>query len=281
MPRRRRIVFLLLAGVGACAGSQRPGTPEGPPLGYDVPEPVRSVYAFSDTAEFSIDADRMGMMNVLSAQSGVAEVALRPTPDGVEATVRVESYSGRFENPNQGATTADEGDITGAWTARVDRRGVLEVIGEPSLTPRGRQVASGESLIRPMFAYLPDRPAGPGAEWVDTVMVTDTVGGRVSRAWSVVTSTLVGDTAVSGRRLLLIRTSSLTQVEVGGASGGVEILQRMSGTLRGTVLWDGERSLLVARWEDGALRGTLELPGMGLAGLPMEGTVRRAAWLRP
>lgn len=70
-------------------------------------------------------------------------------------------------------------------------------------------------------------------------------------------------------------------MEVGGASGGVEILQRTSGTLRGTVLWDGERSLLVARWEDGALRGTLELPGMGLAGLPVEGTVRRAVWLQP
>ncbi|HUE77430.1 MAG TPA: hypothetical protein VMM83_05765 [Longimicrobiales bacterium] len=281
MPHLRSIVILAVAGAAGCVGSPPPGSPDGPPLQYQLPYPPGAAYTFSDTTEFSIDAGPIGPMVVRSALSGAADVAFHSEAGVLQATVRVPSFSGRFENPNQGVTSADESDIRGVWTVRLEPRGLREVVDSPSLTAAGRAVAAGASLIRPLFASLPGRPAGPGAEWVDTVMVTEEAGGVVSRVWSVVTSTLAGDTAVAGTSLLLIRTSTLTQVEVEGSSGGVEILQRMSGTLRGSVLWDGVRSMLVGRWETGALDGTIQLPGMGVSGLPVQGTVRRSVWLRP
>jgi hypothetical protein len=278
---RSRVIGGLAAAAGtlACAGGAGPGAAGGHRLAYDVPDPNPAVYTFSDTTEFSIHAGPIGVMRVLSAQSGVAEIAFRRSGGGIEATVRVPSYAGRFENPDQGVTSADETDIRGAWTVRLDPGDPPDVVTTPSLTPRGRQVAGGESLVRPLFAHLPGRGAAPGGSWVDTVAVTEDVGGAVSRARTVITSTLVGDTVIAGRRLLLIRTSSATAVEVDGTSGGVEIRQRIGGTMRGTVLWDAARSVLVERSERGELEGVLELQGADV-GLPVEATVRRSVSLR-
>lgn len=276
MPHTRLLVALAGVGAVACAGAAAPGTPGGPPLRYERTESLTAAYAFSDTTEFAIETGRMGVMTVRSGQSGVAEVQLSRAPSGAEGIVRVPSYSGRFENPGQGVTTADETDIGGAWRVHVDPTGRLDITEEPTLTARAREVGGSGSLIRPLFAHLPATPAAPGDSWVDTVWVTDEGAETTTRIWSVVTSTLVGDTAVAGDALLLIRTSSLKQVEVEGASGGVEIRQRLSGTLEGTVLWDGARSIMAARSESGELTGTLELPGMGLEGMPVTATVRQS-----
>lgn len=282
MRRSRRIALLVLAaGVAACSGMAHPGTPGGPPLQYDLPDPNPAVYTFADTSEFAIRAGAMGVMNVVSAHSGVAEVTFRRAAGGVDATVRLSSYSGRFENPNQAGTSADEDDITGAWEVSLGPRGGIQVVSDPAMTARGREVVGGESLIRPLFANLPGQAVGPGATWVDTVSVTEEVGGTVSRARSVVTSVLAGDTVVAGERLLLIRTSSDTEIEVTGTSGGIEIREGMIGRLDGFVLWDAARALLVERRESGEMSGTLELPGMGAAGLPVQATVRRSVSLRP
>lgn len=280
---RAALLPLVLLCDAACAPAPTPGVvgAGAVPLAYDLAEPRVARYGFADTTEFSIQAGPMGVMRVLSAESGLAEVAFRGAGEELEAVVRLVRYSGRFENPSHGAIETDEGGITGAWTVRLDRRGRLEVLDTPSLSDAARQIAGPESLVRPLFAHLPGSRAEAGAVWVDTVSLTEEGPESVTRARSIITSTLVGDTVVAGQPMALIGTESAMQVEVEGTSGGVRILQRMSGTIQGVVLWNPAASTLVERTESGALTGTLELPDMGFQGLPVEAVVRRWVGLRP
>lgn len=291
MRHRRASLLLLLAGTAACA-TARPGTPGGPALEYGLPDPPAMTYAFSDTTHVVVEMKAMGDMEIVSAQSGIAEIGFRREGQGeeagaaggagagpggglIEATVRVPSYSGRFENAAQGAVSADERDIDGGWTVRLDGGGIVAVVTRPALSPEALQVAGEESLVHLLFARLPGSPVVPGATWVDTVTVREEAEGVVSRSRRIVTSTLAGDSVVGGERLLLIRTSSVVELEMEGAAGGVEVRELLAGTTRGGALWDPRRSVLVERWEDGTLEGTLALPGAGVAGIPVTATIRR------
>lgn len=254
------------------------------PLAYAHIEQPALIYAFADTTEFSIQAGPMGVMQVTSAESGLAELTFLREPGGgasAEALVRLTAFSGRFENPGQGAVTADLRDIRGVWRVRLSPRGRPTVVDTPSVSADARDLIGGESAVRPFFAHLPGRPAEPGLSWVDTVSVTERNGDALSTARSIVTATLVGDTLIGERRVALIHTRSQTTLEVEGASGGVEVLQRLAGTTTGRVLWDARRSVLIARSESGVLTGTLELAGSDFGGLPVEATIRRAVMLRP
>ena len=273
--------LLLLGLCAACAGLPVPGLGgDDGVLAYGESSGA-AVYAFTDSTSMTIAAGPMGTLRVLSAQSGAVEITMEGDAEGIRGTVRVLDYDGRFENPGQGAIRADEDDIAGAWTVALSPRGRLAVIDTPSVSERGREILGDESFVRPFFVHLPGGRAEPGARWVDTVSVTEQGPETVTRARSIIASALAGDTVVDGRRLLVIRTESSTTLEVEGSSGGVEVLQRMSGASRGTILWDAAEGVLVDREESGELEGTLELPGMGFTGLPVDATVRRTLSLRP
>lgn len=282
------LALLALAGcAGGPGGAEDWGTPDAPGVivAYAATEDAPLTYAFADTTAFTIEAGAMGPMEVRSAEAGVAELTVRKPRDGaegeaLEARVRLLEYRGRFENPAQGDLATDESGIQGAWVVRLDPSGRIEVTDTPALSAAAREIAGGESLLRPLFAHLPGGATAPGAVWVDTVSITEAGAGAVSRARSIIRSTLAGDTILGERVLAVIRTESATEVEVEGESGGVRILQRLTGTLHGTVLWDPSASLLVERVESGTLEGTLELPGSGFAPLPVRAVVRRSAALR-
>lgn len=279
---RAAAIATILTAASACAGGPGPGGFDagGAILEYAAGDAEPLGYLLADTTEFAIAAGAMGTMRVISAQSAVAELFLRQSEDGLVATVRLPEYSGRFENPNQGVRRADEGDIRGAWTIRLGPRGRVAVVDSPTLTAAAREISGGESLVRPLFVHLHGGLAPFGSTWVDTVSLTERTAETVSQSRSIIRSSLVGDTLVDGQRLALIRTESSTDLEVEGTSGGVEILQRMDGTVYGTILWDPHRSLLVERTERGQLEGTLDLPGMGFEALQVRADVRRRVELR-
>lgn len=271
---------LCLLALSACAGGPGPTSLGAHALRYDIPDENPSTYTFTASAAFSIDAGPIGAMRIGSEQAGRAVLAFRPDAAGVVSTVRVLEFSGRFENPNQGAVEADETDIEGSWTVRVDGRGRVEVVEGPALSGPASDITGPESLVRPFFALLPGRGAERGATWVDTVSTVERAGGTTTRWRSVVRSTLAGDTILDERWLAVIRTESATTMEVEGSSGGVEVSQHLTGTTVGTILWDPAAALLVARTEAGEMEGTLELPGTGFAALPVSGTVRRTVSLQ-
>jgi hypothetical protein len=264
--------------IAACA---RPGVPSPEGLAYGIPDPNPAVYEFADTARFAIETGAMGTMEVVAGREGVAELDFRRDDDAFHVTIRFPRLRGSFDNAMQGSVRADETDLHGPVGARVSYRGRVEVVDTPSLSRNLLDVGAGpEALARPLFAHLPGRPVEPGASWVDTVTTVGDDGATRSRAWSIITSTLAGDTVVAGRRLLLIHTDAATSLDVEGVSGGVEIAQHLTGRMRGHVLWDDRARLLVEREEAGELSGSLDLPGMGAGGLPVYATVVRRVSLR-
>lgn len=278
---RPAVPAALLLALSACAGGPGPDAIGAHPLRYDVPTQTPATYAFTASTEFSIGAGPVGTMRVVSEQAGVAELTFRPDSAGVESAIRILEFAGRFENPNQGGVEVDESDIDGGWTVRVDPRGRVEVVGAPALSAGAENMAGPESLVRPFFALLPGRAVEPGTVWIDTVSTTERTGDTTARWRSVIRSTLAGDTVVDERWLVVIRTESATTMDVEGSAGGVEVIQRLAGTTRGTILWDPVAGLLVARTDGGRLEGTLALPGTGFSGLPVSGSVRRSVALQP
>lgn len=279
------VVAVSAAGCAGGGGSEV-SVPAGPvgiptPLAYGVPEPNPATYAIGDTARFVIESGAMGTMRVLVAHSGTAELDFRPEGGGWRVAVRFASLAATFRNPGQGEANADQREIGGPIGLRLEPGGRIEVVDTPSLGPRLRRIAGSEALVRSLFVRLPARAVEPGDRWVDTVTTREDSDGTHSTARSIITSTLVGDTVMAGRRALFITTTAETRVEVTGTSGGVEIDQRMSGTIRGTVVWDDVRNVLVARRETGELDGTLDLPGMAVGGLPVRGSIRRVVNLQP
>lgn len=264
---------LALTGCGAMTGAS---APDG--LAYGPPDPDPAAYVFTDTAVFTIET-AMGAIEVVTAQAGVAELDFRRWADG-RVLVRFPRFRGSFRNAAQGTSTVDEGEIGGPFTVRVSHTGLVEVVDTPSLGQALLDIAGPENLVRPLFAQLPGRPVEIGDRWVDTVATVEEIAGTRSVARSVITSTLEGDTVVAGRRLLRILTESANTIEVTGVSGGVDVEQRLTGVTTGTVLWDETARLLVERVVTGELAGTLTLPGVEVAPMPVRATVRRTVSLR-
>ena len=270
---------LVLAVAAGCAGGPESPAPGG--LAYAVPDPNPSTYVFGDTATFDVETGGMGAMEVTTSHEGVAEILFRPAADGFAVRVRIPELSGRFINPMQDPLQVTERDLSGPLELSVGPRGSLVVTDTPTFSPELRDIVGPESLVRPLFVRLPGRAVQPGARWVDTVRTVEEGSGTTSRATSIITSTLVGDTLVDGERLLRIDTRAENELTVEGMSGGVEIAQTLSGTTTGTVLWSPASRALVERREEGQLSGTLELPGVNAPPLSVRATVRRSVALRP
>jgi hypothetical protein len=263
--------------LAACGGVGAPA-PQPVILAYQVPDSIRVSYEFGDTASFTIETGAMGDMEVSTDRSGTAAIRFGAADQGVLAYVRFPRFHASFRNPAQGSVSADESAIGGSFTVAVAPRGTVEVVDSPSLDSLLLDIAGPMSLVRPFFVQLPGGP--PEDRWVDTVTTVEEVGDTRTRTRTVVTSSLVGDTMVAGRRLLHIRTRAESSLEVTGSSGGMELEQRLDGVTTGIVLWDPVAGLLVERAESGDLEGTLELPGAGVPAFPVRGHLTRTVRLR-
>lgn len=241
-------------------------------LAYAVPAVNPAVYTYSDTTRMEMDVASVDL-----AARGTVELAFESAAGRLRATARWTDFEGVFVSPN-GRVAADESGIEGPLVVGVDGRGRVEVVEAPQLSASMREVLGGpSSMARALFVRLPGRVVQPGATWVDTVRVAEESEGLSSLFEAVVTSTWAGDTAVAGRTLRVIRTRSNVTLDVHGVTQGIEIRQRLTGESNGTVLWDPERRLLVAREEDGVLSGTMELPAMDFHGIAVRS--RSRTWL--
>lgn len=275
-PRNPCAIAALTVLLAGCGGPPVVPTPDA--LAYGRPDPNPAAYTFADTAAFTIQTD-MGPMEVVTARAGTAALDFRPWADS-RVFVRFQEFRGSFRNPMQGAVTADETDIRGAFTVRMDSTGMVAVVDTPFLSEATRNIAGPAGLVEPLFVQLPGRPVETGARWVDTVTTIEESADARSEVRSVVTSVLQGDTMVAGRRLLHIRTTSVDNVEVEGVSGGVGFEQRLTGASSGFVLWDPAARLLVERAETGELSGVLELPGLNTPSMSMTARLARFVSLR-
>jgi hypothetical protein len=273
------IALSTVAGCAPLAPDPEPLVP--PALAYGLPEVDQVLYMLTDTATFRVDTGELGHMTVIAAFAGTAHMHARPDEarDGVEGEIRFLSFRGSFENLPHPVQRVDETSIGGPFTVRVDARGRIELVDTPSLSQDLLDVVGPESLVRPLFVHLPARPVALEDRWVDTVSTVEHGQDTQTRARSVITTTLAGDTLVDGRHLLLLHTRAETEIELTGRSGGVAVRQRLTGVTTGTVIWDDRLNLLVGRTEEGHLTGTLDMEGTAGVALPITAQVRRTVEL--
>jgi hypothetical protein len=248
-------------------------------LAHSLPAVSPAVYTIGDTATFTVDSGPMGGLTVAAAYTGVARFEVWPSDQAFEASVRFLQFHGTLSSNRETRRTVDETHIDGAFSLRFDARGRVEVTDTPALSTEILEIAGPESLVRPLFVHLPDRLVRPGELWVDTVASAEESPESRSEAYTIITTTLVGDTIFEGRTLLLLRTRAHNRIETTGQAGGVQVRQRLMGTTTGTVVWDPALRLMVERREDGYLAGTLAMPTAGVAAMPMSARVRRVVEL--
>jgi hypothetical protein len=268
------VVLALLAGCQTVPPAPPPPTP----LALTDPGVERALYLLTDSATFQVDPGPAGVMSV--ATSLTATVLLESGRQGafVEARLEYLRLRGSLRTAVDAPAVVDEGAVSGPFHVRVDPRGQVEIVSRPALSPALLDVVGAESMVRPLFVHLPGHVVEPGEAWVDTVTVVAENDGVRSVTRTVLTTTLVGDTMVEGRTLLLLHTRAENRIETDGRSGGVTVRQRLQGETLGTVVWDPWLQLLIGRREEGELTGTLRL-GDTERDLPVSARVRRSVEL--
>lgn len=256
--------------IAAC-GTGSPGSP-GPgsrPLAHDVPAVNPLVYTISDTTGISMNMQGQSMQIDASSMATIALTYGNAGTAGTPVTVEYRALDGRFSNPMTGTTALTAADLPGGASVTVTRTGDVTVDQIPTMTPAALQVLGTESTLKRHFQSLPGRDVTAGAMWTDTVSSVDDNGGLVASTTSVIRSTLAGDTTVQGRRLQLINVEAQVTTEISGSNQGFEIRQNLSGSSRGTALWDPAVGALAERNEIVSLAGTMALPALGMTGIPV------------
>jgi hypothetical protein len=264
---------LLGVSVLAACTATPPATsvaPTGTTLAYAVTAPQTVTYQFADSSSFNIKGGAIGEIRASVRAVGAADATFSPKGTDIEARVKITDLTASFNNSAMGATTnVTTSDVQGEAVLTISPRGVLNIDQLPTVSRAAQQVGMGAGFFRRFVVRLPSGPVQRGSSWTDTISATEESAGVRSKVTDVVTATWARDTTVAGRLLHVINHSAQRTLDVAGASEGVEIAQKLTGTATGYTLWDAQRNLLVERFEATELSGTFDLPAMGLTGLPV------------
>ena len=261
---------LLLTTACASAPPAAPPVPAAHPLVYAMPATPAATYAFSDSSGYEIQTGAMGAIRVSISSAGTANITYAMNAGALQGTVHVAELNASMGSSQGGEQTASQADIQGDAVVSITGRGSPTVVSMPKVSEAAQRAGISEGFFRRLFVHLPGSVVQPGSVWVDTVATTDEAGGIKASVHDVVTSTLAADTIVAGKTLAHITTTTQRTLNISGQSQGTEIVQKLSGTTTGYVLWDRDRNLLVERYETTALKGTFDLPQMGMTGLPVD-----------
>jgi hypothetical protein len=272
--------FVVCLFVTAC-GSGAPGSPSPAPgtLAHSIPPTNPLVYSIADTTAISMNMQGQSMQ--IDAMS-VATLALTygaMQAGAIPVTVEYRSVEGRFTNPMSGSTALSPSDVPGPASLTVTATGDVTIGQVPQMTPAALQVLGTESTLKRLFQPVPGRAVTPGTTWTDTVSTVDENAGLRASTTSIIRSTLTGDTTIAGRSLRVIRVESDVSTQVAGSTQGFEIRQDLTGTSRGTAMWDPQLGALAQRTEIVSLSGTMAMPAMGMTGIPVSYESRQAMHL--
>lgn len=269
MTAQRAIVPSLCLILGACAGASGP-SPDGG-LAYAMPDPPTAQYVYSDSLEVSVNSP-MGSMTVPQSSTATLDMTFAQGVGGLEINAAVADFEASMENPMQGSMSADEGDVSGTLTMTLDRVGNVEVTNLPSTSGAAADLASFLSLAQSMFPRLPGEALVAGEMWVDTVSWSGSDGPADVESDMIYTSTVVGDTVVSGRRLLALSVQGVGTLMINASQQGAQLEQELEVESRGTVLWDPEARMLVSSDTERDFEGVLTLVGMNMPPMSVSGS---------
>lgn len=265
--KTRSAAILATFAAAACGGSG-PGSPSPAPLAYSMPEANPLAYTAADTVR--IEMNMQGMpIDVTMRSEAVMEATFEAAGSSLEADIRYTSLAGSLANSMGPSISVSDRDMPGTARLRVSPQGDVTVVELPESNEAFRQLLGAESAYRRLFVPLPGRAITVGSMWTDTVTIDENIGSMRNRSTYVIASTLTGDTAVDGRRLLVINSDVTTSTTIAGTSQGVEIRQNLSSSASVVSLWDPDASILFERTETASASGSMDLPAMGMTGLPV------------
>lgn len=250
--------FLGLAAVSACAGGAGPSSSSPPVLGYSVDGAVNHSYSQADTT--SLDLDMQGqVIDVRIRQTALLDMALAPTPEGVQVTATWPDLTVVMTNPMGPAERTTEDDVDGALVFTLDPRGAAEVVSVPTLKGSAPQMVVPQGIAQGFFPRLPGTPPTPGMSWTDTVAYEADIQGAQTSSETVFTYTVAGDTLVEGRSLLKVAMDGEGTTSQGGVTQGMNFTQELTGSEDGFFLWDLEAGVMRYRWTETAYSGTMSV----------------------
>ncbi len=241
--------------AAACGGAP----PSPPALAYGEGPGGDVAYDFADTTE--IDVSVMGQSLQLS-QRGVAtyDVSVVNTSAGVDVVMTVRALDATLSQPMGAPVRVDESAVRGALEFSLDRIGGVSLTSTPTVADEASQMVSGLSLAHGFFPRLPGRAALPGDSWVDTVSWSGREGPGVRSERAVLHYTVVGDTVVDGRSLLMISLTGQTTVTNELVIAGMSVSQRSDLEVEGHVLWDFRGGTLFEQVRRASGRGEVSVP---------------------
>lgn len=256
--------------VAGCSSSGSPGTPTpAPVLGFRLPSVPSATYHVGDTTSATIDSP-MGPMQMSESSTVQLNMTFAEDPAGVRVTGEVAAFDVSAEQPMVGRMTAGLDDLEGPLVFTMDGRGVLDVVSVPEASGIAAQLAGFNAMARSVFPRLPNRVAGAGDSWADTVAWSGEESGADVTSTTIYQYTATGDTMVDGRSLLAMSVTAESEIETKAVQQGAEMTISISSSETGTVLWDTERALLYASDMDRTMTGTVEVGGMGIPPMTME-----------
>jgi hypothetical protein len=278
---RSCFVAILALGSAACAGAPV-AAPVAPTLAYALPAVNPATYLITDTTRILVTAPGERSVETTIALRGRVLLGVHVDSVGLLASVRFDSVSGAFTVGAERSMTLDSADLpVDAVMLRLAADGADSLLVTPVFSAALSRISGGPSFVRHLFVSLPGRAVVPGTVWTDTLTLTEEDEGVRSTTRAIVTSVLQGDTAIDGHTVHVIASSIAMSIEVSGVVDDLEVVQHLTGTSTAQTLWDDVRSLLVQREEHGTASGTMDLPALGVTGVPVRASIHRTIGLLP
>jgi hypothetical protein len=271
MRARSTLTVASLTVLAACGG----GTASPAGLAYALPTPTSVTYVRGDTVNMDIDAGGQAMQ-ARAAGRATMDAAFSRAAGGVQVSLTLTDLDGRVSTP-MSSMSADESGVEGPLVFTLDRSGSVTVTSVPELTDDASQIFQPLEWAHGFFPRLSGGAAGVGDQWTDTVTFEGAQGPGQVKSVTVLTYTVAGDTVVGGRSLLKLDVAGTSEVTTSGVITGMDYSQTVKGASEGWVLFDMGRSLMVERYSDGDLRGSMDVSA---APFPLGIRLRTRSWVK-
>jgi hypothetical protein len=131
----------------------------------------------------------------------------------------------------------------------------------------------GQYVERAAAAFLPrlpERSASPGAEWTDTLLVTEVLQGVTAEVTTVLRYTVADTSAIAGRAVVPVEYAGTISVTGSGVIEGSRVEVAGSGRVRGHYLFDPADRVFALHEQEQVLESTLTLvsPDQRTVGIP-------------
>jgi hypothetical protein len=175
-------------------------------------------------------------------------------------TLTVDEMAASINNPMGAPIRLDESAVDGPLVYSIDRFGNATITERPEIRDEASQMVSGLNLAHAFLPALPGMVAQPGDVWVDTVSYEGEEGPGTRRDTSILRYTVVGDTVLDGRTLLVIDMSGNSTIENDMNVAGMAVSQSSETEVEGRFLWDVQRRLMVESRRTSTGSGTVTVP---------------------